>query len=717
MEKINCSVTILTRNNEKTLEQCLASVLFCDDIVVLDGNSTDRTREIAEKFGARIFPQYENAEPNVVIKNFTELRKKSFDLAKNKWIFYIDSDEYLSLELQQEIMRIVRDNDTQTVGFFDRHPIVEGKEIRHAYFLPDWCARLIHKDGGVSWKEKAVVHETFVYPPSIKKIRLQGVLHSYWPDFETTKKKDDYYIGLSEKKFETKVDRVQWTHLVFGAIKNTARAAMIFLKIIVQHFRYSGDNVLPLRFHLRFVSYHFRMAWSLKKWKAFFVYRWNVLPKALRWLLSSALIVRLVFFGVLLTLHGQSAFVYGPNGDAVEYVTIAKNLVAGNGFSDQANAPFTQNDFRTPGYPLLLILLGVGSGVYWIAILAQIVISVALVALVYFATRKWIGERGAFVAALFAAFEPNMVYYPMQLISETFFTFGFFVMILVWEKFIATKKFILVILGMLLLGIITYIRPVTTPLLFVLPVVLALYSAVSQSSLKSTLKTVCVAWGISYVMMLPWSIRNYAVFGRFDFSSVFAARGSVGKYLGAYTQYRFHKTPSEMYPELTAPTGSRIEPGQRLIARTQKALISDPLPFFYIASLNTIPWLLGDGWYTIIKTVSPSFELPLSTFSWNGSPSTLLPFIRNAIATRGTLFVVAHLLYGIISLLACVGIIRALRMRRTVGLHTTVLCIFSILYFMVTSGVESYARFRYPAMPFLCMGVAACFIKYDKSNT
>ncbi len=717
MEKINCSVTILTRNNEKTFEQCLASVSFCDDIVVLDGNSTDRTKEIAEKFGARVFPQYENAEPNVVIKNFTELRKKSFDLTKNKWVFYIDSDEYLSPELQTEITRIVAQNDPQTVGFFDRHPIVDGKEIRHAYFLPDWCSRLIHKDGGVYWKEKAVVHETFVYPQGIPKIRLKGILHSYWPDFETTKKKDDYYIGLSDTKFETKVDRVKGTHLFFGALKNTARAAIIFLKIVGTHLRFRNENVLPFRFHFRFVSYHLRMAWSRRKWKAFFVYRWNALPKSLRWLLILALIIRLAFFGVLLMLHGQSAFVYGPNGDAVEYVTIAKNLVAGNGYSDQISAPFTQNDFRTPGYPLLLILLGVSFGVYWIAVLAQIFISVALVALVFVATRKWIGERGAFVAAFLTAFEPNMVYYPTQLISETFFTFGFFVMFLVWERFVSTKKFVWLVTGMMLLSIITYIRPVTAPLLFVLPVFLALYVALITKSLKTILKTLCVSFGISYLMILPWSIRNYAVFDRFDFSSVFAARGSVGKYLGAYTQYRFHKTPRETYSELAEQTENRIEPGQRLISRTLKTFISDPFPFFYIASLNTIPWFLGDGWYTIMKTVSPSYEIPLSAFSWNGSPTTLFPFIRQAVATRGTLFIVAHSLYAVFALAALMGMIRAFLIRRRIGLTITLLCVFSIIYFMVTSGVESYARFRYPAMPFLFMGVAVSFIRYDKSNT
>ena len=107
MRKIPCSIPILTLNSEKHLKQCLESVKDFDDAFLVDGNSTDKTLEIAKEFGVKVYKQVETDEPNVKIKNFTEVRIKAFNLTKYDWYLDLDSDEYLSENLVKKIREII----------------------------------------------------------------------------------------------------------------------------------------------------------------------------------------------------------------------------------------------------------------------------------------------------------------------------------------------------------------------------------------------------------------------------------------------------------------------------------------------------------------------------------------------------------------------------------------------------------------------------------
>ena len=73
---IPCSVLVLTRNSAATLERCLAPLAGFAEIVVHDANSEDNTVEIAKKFGAKVFKQYDTEEKSVRVKDFTEIRLK-----------------------------------------------------------------------------------------------------------------------------------------------------------------------------------------------------------------------------------------------------------------------------------------------------------------------------------------------------------------------------------------------------------------------------------------------------------------------------------------------------------------------------------------------------------------------------------------------------------------------------------------------------------------
>lgn len=100
MKSKNISVVLATFNEEKNLGACLESVKdITDDIVIVDGSSTDKTVEIAKKYGARV----------VVTDNppiFHINKQKAIDMAKHEWILQLDADERVSKELGEEIIKM-----------------------------------------------------------------------------------------------------------------------------------------------------------------------------------------------------------------------------------------------------------------------------------------------------------------------------------------------------------------------------------------------------------------------------------------------------------------------------------------------------------------------------------------------------------------------------------------------------------------------------------
>lgn len=120
------SVLILTRNEEETLPDCLASVAWCDDIHVLDSFSTDRTSAIARSLGAQVTER--------TFDNYAAHR--NFGLAlpfRNPWVLSLDADERVAPELADEIQRITLSAAPQISAFrIPRRDYFLGTWLRHA---------------------------------------------------------------------------------------------------------------------------------------------------------------------------------------------------------------------------------------------------------------------------------------------------------------------------------------------------------------------------------------------------------------------------------------------------------------------------------------------------------------------------------------------------------------------------------------------------------
>lgn len=132
------SVLILTLNEEAILPNCLNSVRWCDDVVVLDSFSDDSTVEIARQSGARVYQRR--------FTDFGDQRNHALETIdfKHPWVFHLDADEAFSPALLQECMEVVG-KDSCSGYLVPSRTVLFGKVLRHAADYPVYQVRLMKR--------------------------------------------------------------------------------------------------------------------------------------------------------------------------------------------------------------------------------------------------------------------------------------------------------------------------------------------------------------------------------------------------------------------------------------------------------------------------------------------------------------------------------------------------------------------------------------------
>lgn len=167
---IELSIVVITYNEEDNLARCLHSVKsFADEIIVIDSNSTDRTRQIAEEYGAKVI--IEPFKGYVAQKNFADSQ------ATHDWILSLDADEVVTPELEMSIRKVKEKPE------FDAYELKRltnycGHWIRHCGWYPDKKARLFNRKKGM-WTGE-LIHESWQLTNTIGRYgKLSGDLQHY----------------------------------------------------------------------------------------------------------------------------------------------------------------------------------------------------------------------------------------------------------------------------------------------------------------------------------------------------------------------------------------------------------------------------------------------------------------------------------------------------------------------------------------------------------
>lgn len=143
------SAAIIAKDEEKMIEECLKSLAWTDEVLVIDTGSTDRTVGIAKKNKARVVKYLQG-------KNFSDWRNKGLAEANGEWIFYIDADERVPESLVKEIEKTIN-NSKYGAYAIPRRNFMFGKEVRHIAVPPDYVKRLFRKSDLAGWE--GALHE------------------------------------------------------------------------------------------------------------------------------------------------------------------------------------------------------------------------------------------------------------------------------------------------------------------------------------------------------------------------------------------------------------------------------------------------------------------------------------------------------------------------------------------------------------------------------
>ena len=166
---MNITGIIITLNEQSNIKDCIESMQsVCDEIIVVDSNSKDKTRDIAEELGAKVIIQ--DYLGDGFQKNF------ALDKAKNDWILSLDADERLTSEMISEIKSL----DLKSSGFdgfgFPRRNFIGSRWIKHGGWYPDVCVRLYNKQKTMF---KKVKQHSFVETKNYKILKGDIIHYSF----------------------------------------------------------------------------------------------------------------------------------------------------------------------------------------------------------------------------------------------------------------------------------------------------------------------------------------------------------------------------------------------------------------------------------------------------------------------------------------------------------------------------------------------------------
>ena len=252
------SVVLATRNEEENIGACLKSVKdIADEIVVVDESSTDKTREMAKKYGAKVYKV--KHEPI-----FHKTKQKALDKATGDWILQLDADERVTPILAKEIKKVIEMNptllkqrkvDTKKQKLFERHQrIIEkrdgkigrstgeivafflprlnlflGKPLIHAGVYPDAAIRLVKKDKA-RFPAKSV-HEQMEINGEVAWL-FNDLEHHDSPTFKRYFERMNRYTDLHAADLA----REKITKNIFMLLfYSTAKPLFVFLKLYIRH--------------------------------------------------------------------------------------------------------------------------------------------------------------------------------------------------------------------------------------------------------------------------------------------------------------------------------------------------------------------------------------------------------------------------------------------------------------------------------------------------
>jgi len=214
-KKIPISVIIITKNEEKNIIDCLESVKWAQEIIIVDSGSNDRTKQISQEYTHNFFFHK--------WQGFGVQKQIALDYATFDWVLSIDADERVTKELKIEIIESINKKDFD--GYYiPRLSNYFGKFIKHSGWFPDYTVRLVRRNKAAFSKD--MVHEKIKISGKLGKLE-NYLIHFPYESFGHHMKKINSYSELGAIQLKKKNYKISWPLIYLKAVSRFFRVIIL----------------------------------------------------------------------------------------------------------------------------------------------------------------------------------------------------------------------------------------------------------------------------------------------------------------------------------------------------------------------------------------------------------------------------------------------------------------------------------------------------------
>jgi len=189
---VTLTAAVIARDEERMLPDCLRSIAFADErLVLVSAQTTDRTREVARLHGARVEER--------VFDNFAAQRDAALRLAGGDWVLFVDADERIPARLRDEVLRTIAAPAGRRAFWIARHNYLMGRVVRHAGWFPDYQLRLLERRAA-HFDPRRPVHELALVEGRIGHLE-EPLLHFNYASLADFVRRQERYCSLDAERW------------------------------------------------------------------------------------------------------------------------------------------------------------------------------------------------------------------------------------------------------------------------------------------------------------------------------------------------------------------------------------------------------------------------------------------------------------------------------------------------------------------------------------
>jgi len=201
---MSLSIIVITKNEEAAIGNCLSSIAWADEIIVVDSGSTDRTEMICRQYTDNF---YTNDWPG-----FGPQKNRALALATNEWVLSLDADEMISPELRLEIESVMNNPKLHSAFAIPRRSSYCGKFMHHGGWWPDYVTRLFRKDSARFSND--LIHERIIVTGSLGRLK-HPIIHDAFRDIEEVVETINRYSSIGAKMMHEREKRGTLSKAIF----------------------------------------------------------------------------------------------------------------------------------------------------------------------------------------------------------------------------------------------------------------------------------------------------------------------------------------------------------------------------------------------------------------------------------------------------------------------------------------------------------------------